>query len=199
MTDPLKLCKTASIYEALGLALSNWQHVETSLYHIVHCALGTSDDKSSIVFFHIRSPSAKVALAVALLGQVFEKGYLEAHWKPLAADLYDALTARNHLAHFELQQLTHWDSERRVVVRLEPALTEPFHDISTHQQALVKSYDREALEKTAVEFIRVSRELLNFARNHFHPSALPQKFGELALRNSMGLSQSKPPRHPRRP
>jgi hypothetical protein len=193
MADPLKLCKTASIYEALGFALCNWQHVETS-HHIVHCALGTSDEKSSIVFFRIRSPSAKVALAVALLGQVFEKDYLDKHWKRLAADLNDALKARNHLVHFELQQLTYCDSEQRDVVRSEPALTEPFHDISSHQQSTVKS--REALEKTALEFIRVSRELMKFAGGHFHPSALPQKFGELALRNLIGISQSKPPRHP---
>lgn len=165
--------QTTSTYEAHGAALAAWQMVETSLYYLVHGALKTEEALSSTVFFHIRSPSAKVALAVDLMQQAADPDLLNGPWKAMVKRLRDAADTRNHLAHYETMAIV-LKSKTTGEIVVDEQLTEPFHDVRTHQKGSVKTYDKVALESTIREFMSLARDLLHFVQTHFPPGSLPQ-------------------------
>lgn len=82
-----------------GVALAQWQSIEWILYLITHAILKTQSDYSSIVFFHIQSPSAKITLVDKLIRAAVPKEIIEKDWKLLLKRLRSATDDRNKLAH----------------------------------------------------------------------------------------------------
>ena len=82
-----------------GVALAQWQSIEWMLFLIVHAILKTQPDYSSIVFFHIQSPNAKITLVDKLVRAAVPKEIIEKDWKPLLKRMRSATDDRNKLAH----------------------------------------------------------------------------------------------------
>jgi hypothetical protein len=141
-----------SIFEAYGLAMARWQYVETALYFIVHCVMGTTEEISSLVFFRIRSAETKIALANDMVLDRLPSA--RDNWNALRKRLKDDLEARNRFAHFEF----HLDSNSG-----EAVLSELHHDIKARRKAKAIAYRKSHLEQAGREFLGIRTTLSRHA------------------------------------
>lgn len=159
--DPLP-----TIYEALGRTIAQWQHVETALYHIAHCALGTTDELSSLVFYRTQGARARIDLVSDMLQECRPSAH-GMQWLPLRKRLNEAVEASNRLAHFEMFT----DPRDGSVV-----LSELHHAIKSRRKETVVSYRATHIDIAAQEFLDLARDLMEFAERLFEPGAFPRKF-----------------------
>ncbi len=189
--------KTHSAFEAHGAALARWQLVETALYFLVHASLNTKEALSSTVFFHIRSPTAKVQLADSLLWQALKPKVYKEAWTSLRKELFTAAESRNDLAHFEMQAIVYKTISAADDLVIRPELTEPFHNVSTHQKEKVRTYNQDALEGVGREYRELSARLMTFVEQHFGIQALPQELVRQGRERAHLLATDKMPARPK--
>lgn len=176
-------------YRALGHAITNWQGVEAGLYVLVHCCLGTSAERSSIAFFHIKSAESKLGLADKLCRlDLVEKTY-RAHWVPLRKKITANVDLRNALAHFEASWVP---PQAKGKTAFPIALTPNSLDQArAREDGNVPALFVEQLHELAEDFLIRSKELIAFSRSHLpgwqqHASTLPRD-----LRQALGIDRGK--------
>ena len=148
------------IFRALGNALANWQHVETGMIVAVHGLLGTAFDRTSAVFFHHNSATAKLQLLDKLLLLDHDGKWIKANWKPLRKEVQHAIDIRNALAHFEVTLLT---SHLPDVTNYPVAITPHHLDVLSVKNGSVRMLSVESLLTVTEEYSEVGRKLLRFA------------------------------------
>ena len=88
-------------YQALGLALTRWQHAETALYLIAFALMGTDHKSCALAFFYIKSAESRLAFVDRLLTTHMPQCLIKSHWFPITKDIRNVIDIRNALAHFE--------------------------------------------------------------------------------------------------
>ncbi|MDR3424127.1 MAG: hypothetical protein P4M13_03485 [Alphaproteobacteria bacterium] len=89
------------LYQALGLALTRWQHAETALYLIAFALMGTDHQSCAMAFFYIKSAENKLAFVDRLLTVRLSQFVIQRYWKPIVKDTRTVIDVRNALAHYE--------------------------------------------------------------------------------------------------
>lgn len=174
-------------HRALGHAITSWQHVETGLYTVLHCCLGTKHEHTSLVFFHIQSADSKVLLVERLCKVELEPKVFTAHWKPLKKSLDNDIKLRNALAHFEMAPLRAAPRGTEFPIALMPHAL----DVGRQKDGSYPALYVEQLHTIADEYHLRARELEDFARRHL--PGWPQHAGTLPpeLRRLYGLRSPK--------
>jgi hypothetical protein len=163
----------AEFHRSVGHALTRWQLVETGLYLVTHCLLGTDHQRSALVFFHIESARTKVSVTDKLCKLCLPPKTYQKHWRPIKTEIGKAVDIRNALAHFDVSFID-LDELRRTTKR-EPLTKHPImltpnsHDISAlRDDGTFKGLYVETLQKTAEWFHRLALDL-----NQFVPAHIP--------------------------
>lgn len=102
----------AQLYQALGLALTRWQHIETAMYLGAFFLMKTDHKACATAFFHIKSAESKFSLVEKLIGQAISQHERQIYWKPLSKEISDIIDFRNALAHFEVFFLTDYELKK---------------------------------------------------------------------------------------
>ncbi len=106
MSDSLNIQPTrialAEMERAIGHAMARWQMVETALYVLAHCLMGTTREVSSIAFFHIKSAESKFGFVDKLCANRLPQAAYQSKWIPLRKESHELVRGRNALAHFEV-------------------------------------------------------------------------------------------------
>lgn len=90
------------LHKVLGHALLRFQYVETAMFQIGHCLMGTEYEVSSLIFFHSKSAENKLSLLDRLLKYKLKQHSITKHWIPIKKEIEDIIEFRNVLAHFEI-------------------------------------------------------------------------------------------------
>lgn len=154
-------------YAALGRSLAFWQRVESSLFVVIHAILGCEHPLSSTVFFHIKSPDAKLQLADKLCRLHFSDKGILSEWKTLHGYAKDAVSTRNKIGHFEIQFIA---VDAGVLKDGEPPFALTSHHLDVNQNKLMATTSD--LEGSAEAYQNVSKAILQFVRDHFDMQAL---------------------------
>lgn len=188
------LADTTEMNRSLGQALAVWQHVETSLYVLAHCLIGTDHKTSSILFFHIESARAKVSLTNKLCELSLEQSAYQRHWIPIKKDLNAAVDIRNALAHFEISAIDPRQTRRKdgSQSKCPLILSSNAHDEGSVRDGTVKCLFVEDLHETTTWYKKLSREILILVANHVpdwqqRSATLPQN-----TRRLIAIIQSEP-------
>jgi hypothetical protein len=189
-------------HKAIGKALANWQHVETALYMLVHCLLGTSHANSSIVFFHIKSAENKVQLVDRLCYEHLSQRAYASTWKNIRTDLANLIDLRNGIAHFELTGIDLARMKEPRPTQFPVAISSHHLDVAAHRNGTARGLYLEPLEAVAAEFIAMTNRIAQFVVDHVphwrhHVARLPHSLQQaLGIDRKMG-SSAKPERPPR--
>jgi hypothetical protein len=180
---------------AFGFAMARWQHVEIGLFMLIHAIMGADFRFSSIVFFHIQSPSAKLELADRLCREHFDKVVIKDEWQPLGKAIRAGLELRNGMAHWEVNFVNdptyfeHWEPN----AVLAPSFLHPTSRTGND----TKGATARTLREGATEYLRLAMSLLDFVPRHFQEEALAATHLPLHLRlylaNSRKAAQDTPP------
>jgi hypothetical protein len=155
----------APLYHALGRAMARWQHVEAGLFVLGHAILKTEYRYTSLIFFHIRSPEAKMQLVDRLCREKFSDDIIKRKWTPLLTDLKSGVKFRNGMAHFEANYVT---DASCLQPGEPPVVLTPHHlDINSQKGSTVKGATTSSLIHAAEEYILLSRRLFGFVQAHF--------------------------------
>lgn len=189
-------------HKAIGEALANWQHVETSLYILFHCLPGTTYENSSLVFFHIKSAENRLSLIDKLCLQHLSQRTYGNEWKDLKTRIRRFIEARNGIAHFEITgvQLEDMPKPRHTNY---PIIISPNHlDVSASHSGMVKTLFVETLIELSAVLAIASQRIVQFSVDHVpnwqqHATSLPQ-----SLQLALGIgrktnSPSSPPQPPK--
>jgi hypothetical protein len=166
-------------HKALGKALAHWQMVETALYVLAHCLMGTSREMSSIAFFHNTSLQHRLTLIDKLcFEKIKQRAYGGAWKKDLRKMIDDAIDIRNALAHFELSgirldKLPDPKPTKFPIVLLPNGL-----DVVAYRSGAGKGLYVEQLEEAAAEFTQLANKIGAFIAAHVadwqkHVASLP--------------------------
>lgn len=155
------------LYASLGHALTQWQHVETAMYFIAHCLMGTEHRISSTVFFQIRSAEAKLALLDRLViaklpTKMWAKG---GKWKMITTEVRGAIDFRNCLAHFELTEIP--DGSLATPPTKYKVVLSPHHlDAHTSRSGEVDALTIETIEHNSKSLRKTGFLLMYFLIDH---------------------------------
>lgn len=145
-------------YAALGRAFARWQDVESGLFLVTHAALGASAQVSSVVFFHVKSQSAKAQLCDKLW-QIGLEGDLAAEWAALVKRIAGALTVRNQYAHFETAWLKPGNGHYPEID--PPIILVPHHmDVVAWGRKQHTYFDTQEIDATTLEWQKLTQDLL---------------------------------------
>jgi hypothetical protein len=152
-----------SLYQALGLALTRWQHIETALYLATFLLMKTDHNACSVAFFHIKSGENKLSFVDKLMSQSLKQHDRLTYWTPLKNELSDIIYFRNALAHFEVFFLT--DDEFKKIApptQFRYALAPHHLDPSHGRGGNVKALSVETIRANADEMRKATYHLLYF-------------------------------------
>ncbi len=197
-----KLKFVSEFHRAVGHALTKWQYVETGLYILSHCLMGTKHQHSSTVFFHIESARSKLSLTDKLCKLELQPDLYQRHWRPLKKDINAANDIRNGLAHFDTAFIDPDELKRSTgEVTAYPIMLCPnSHDATATPDGNVRALFVETLHETADEFHALAQRLLEFVPAHIpdwqqRTESLPQETRQLlaSIGSENPPSKRKPP------
>lgn len=196
-----KLKFVSEFHRAVGHALTRWQYVETGLYILSHCLMGTKHQHSSTVFFHIESARSKLSLTDKLCKLELSQDAYQRHWRPLKKDINAANDVRNGLAHFDVAFLDPDEIKNTGQTTAYPIMLCPnSHDETASPDGRSKALFVETLQKTAVEFHELTQRLLEFVPAHIpdwqlRTKSLPQETQQIlaSIGSANPPSKRKPP------
>ncbi len=162
--EHLRRSLSAEFQEALGMTLSRWQHIETSMFVVFHLTLGVELKLSSAVFFHIKSGGSKLDLVDKLL-RVQATEVVQIAWKPIYKEISHWLEWRNAMAHFEtsFSKTRVVDGERS----WEYIMTSHHLDLCSITESGQKGFNLPALIELAAEYVEGSRKIFKFCKTAF--------------------------------
>jgi hypothetical protein len=115
-------------YATLGLAISQWAHVEDNLLGLYWVAMGEPDDPAPVAatFYSAVAFAAKLSMTDAAMQVRYHgKDEVLSNWKRFRKRLSERSTLRNQLAHF----MARWDQvpgeDQNFIGRLVPHLYNP--------------------------------------------------------------------------
>lgn len=189
------------LFKALGAAMTSWQHIETGLYVIAHCILGTDQKLSAIAFFHIKSGETKLTLVDKLCAVGIPPKAYEEVWKPLRKAISGHLTTRNHMAHYEAS----WFDLPSAQGTTEYSIMISAHHLQPEPQksTMVTVLFVEELRALATTYNDTMRDLLRFAVKHCpewprHAASLPPRLQQAlqTFHSEASLRGFEPPPEP---
>jgi hypothetical protein len=168
-----------AIHKTLGRSLERWQHVETALYVLTHCLMGTSHATSSIVFFHIKSAENRLSLIDKLCLQHLKQRAYGGNWKDLRTLIADHIKLRNGIAHFELSGLKMSKLPTPAPTKFPIVISAHQLDVDAHHSGAGKGLYLESIEATGTEFTELANNIARFTCDHVphwrqHVTSLPR-------------------------
>ena len=198
----------AGLYSALGKGLAQWQYIETGLYLIAFHLMDTDHESCSLAFFQIKNAENKLTFIDRLVYHKIPQWTRLNVWKPISAEISNAIDFRNALAHFEIFFLT--DDEFK---KIQPptkfrCVLSPHHlDHHAKRGGVVKALAIEVIEHNADELRLIAYRLVYFVLDHAPQTeklatSLPPRLRQWlnSFRNAArppGFERPQPPSHPR--
>lgn len=139
----------------IGDALTNWQDVESRLFMLMAHILNCHPQFTSVLFFHIKSPDAKVRLLDNLVREAFGEKIKET-WKPILTEATRLVIIRNRLAHFEIDST----NPKKLLLR-EPSFQ--FADIHKSDNPM----SQRDIMQASIDFLSLSISLEEFVEAQF--------------------------------
>jgi hypothetical protein len=165
MSDSLNFQPTrvavAEMERAIGHAMARWQMVETALYVLAHCLMGTTREVSSIAFFHIKSAESKFGFVDKLCLNGLPKSVYQRKWTVLRKESDDLIRGRNALAHFEMS----WVETGEAKSKSKFPIALHTHHLNTHATRHGKAQGMyvETVLEGAEAFEVYAKQLIQFA------------------------------------
>lgn len=149
------------LYATLGLAITQWAHVEQSLLKVYWHAMGEPDnDSAAACFYTIMNFNSKVAITDAAL-QV-KHGGNEAtisRWKNIQNKLLKRAKRRNELAHFQ----TFWDmADGKLTGAIIPHMANPLVWAGNQPISIQNGHKVRDIEAFRLKFAECFVDLENF-------------------------------------
>jgi hypothetical protein len=143
----------------VGYAVTRWGHVDRALFDFCRFALGTTEEKTAVVFYRSPNISAHLTLADALLTLSLNNRLLK-RWTTIFGMINEHLPFRNELAHNPPVQAVH------IIARLgDPNVpVKSWWEITTERTKLLhgkKPRPRTAKEEDIIAHIHAVNKLLN--------------------------------------
>jgi hypothetical protein len=100
--------KATEFYSLVGVAVTDWAHIDQELFRICANILKSHEQHSAIVYYRTPTLSARLTLVDELINTIFPKpskksgahiSQSEKMWAKLRTDINDELSVRNQLAH----------------------------------------------------------------------------------------------------
>lgn len=98
--------RAEEFFRALGVAITDWAHIDSELFEICAEILGTNLRQAAIVYYRTPSIEARLSLTIDLVETLFptpnpgdHPNELQKAWSKLCKDLREELPVRNQLAH----------------------------------------------------------------------------------------------------
>lgn len=154
------------LHEALGEALTRWQHVERSLYLVTHCLIGASHEATSIVFFHIKSAESKLALTDKLCRQFLTQAAYQGAWRDLRKSLTSLIDLRNGMAHFGVVNFDIEELPKPRRTRFPIMLAAHDLDVSAVRDGTSKGLFLETVRDAGLRYVAASIDLIRFGFDH---------------------------------
>lgn len=152
------------LQKQLGKALLRFQHVETGMFQIAHCLMGTTYEISSLVFFHSKSAENKLALLQRLIDHKLKQHTRTAHWKPLLGEINDAIQFRNAISHFEIIMV---DGKQMVPPsNYDYAISDHHHDGFARRSGNIRGLSVESIEEHSEKTRALALKLVYFIFDH---------------------------------
>ena len=156
------------MHRVLGKALVRWQYVETGLYIIAHCLMGTEHQISSLAFFQITSAQNKLSFVDRLIFAKLDQRRRVSFWYPLREEISDAIAFRNSLAYFEIFSL-----DKKHMAAMKPPTKYPAalssHHLDEHKKrhgGSIKALSVEIINHNSEELREIAYALIYFAIDH---------------------------------
>jgi hypothetical protein len=156
---------TADFHQKLGLALTRWQNVETSLFGLAHALMETRYEISSTVFFHTKSAEAKLQLVDKLCLACLPEDVLNDEWHKLKKAVSNHIIARNAMAHSEVL-LVDKPPSKSGIPSLAIALRPHHLDAQSARKAASKTRYAADISRAAREYLECAQALMRFAVQH---------------------------------
>jgi hypothetical protein len=143
-------------YRAYGIAMLNWQYVETALFRLYYMFLQPSElNTVAASYYSLDSFGMKLRLVDATAKTVFNEERLN-QWKRIKEDIKSASDERNVLAHLPAKIEEQSGSYCLV---LKPEVFVP----SSLRRSKKRKYDTNGFEELANKFYELSEQIDKFA------------------------------------
>jgi hypothetical protein len=149
-------------YRAIGKAIVRWQHIEVSLFVLMHAILGTDSKLSSVVFFHIQSPDSKIQIIDRLCRSYFDEKIIR-EWEEIHKDLRAGLIFRNAMGHWEPNFIT----DPSLLEPGEPPIALTRSHLDVRRQADTRGVTTQTAIQVAEEYFALAMRVMRFVARHF--------------------------------
>jgi hypothetical protein len=152
----------APFYQAIGLAITRWQYVESSLFVLMHGVLGVDSKLSRLIFFQAQGAAPKIEMMDRLCRAHFGEAVIS-EWDQIHKDIRDALPLRNAIAHWEMNIVT----DPSYLDRGEPPIVLSRQHMDFRSIGDMRAISTQTATKIAEEFLFLSRQLIHFTASQF--------------------------------
>ncbi len=168
---PLEQYVGAKLYYELGLAITQWAHVQDSLLRVFNKLMGEENYLLySVIFYAPVSEKVRTDIVDNTAKVVLSDSELFEEWEKLRRQVDEKGKKRNILAH--LMALHHAEYPEKSVLR--PHL---FNATILYKNKPMSSYTAKDIKNISQSFGRLSQDLEDFAQKILPPSKLPQQPG----------------------